>query len=472
MRFSRAFVHASALLASFSAFAAPENPIDALLFPKKSYWLETDAALVMQDGKVLYERYANGYGPEMKHLSWSMAKTVGGILAGIAADRGYLKLEDPVRKWIPEFKGSATVLDVLQMSSGVDFQEEYFAMPVRADVVRMLYLEGPGTGMADYVAGRPLRGTEGEPGKHFYYSSGDANLVSEILRRAMPKETYDRFPWDALFGPLGIPGAVFERDARGMFAASSYLYMTAREYAKLGELIVGKGIYRGKRIIPAAYFKRMGEVAPGVSVAAVAGTEYTTAYSAMARTNLPIPGRGCGSEFPDLPLDSIFLFGHQGQAVVGSSSTKLVYVRLASDRGASSIRGKFFAAARSFLASIGRPIEAALPADHRKCITAAGQAKRFLEGRRKTPLAEYKKAPFLVRQLGAKEFCSCFFVNGRTEEQCRGDMRHQLPLLPAFRVDSVAKRILAGKEGEESVAAYEGARFGCRLLTAMSVRPE
>ncbi len=447
----------------------PANPLDAKLFPKHSLWLETDAALVMRDGKILYERYGNGYGPDAKHLSWSMAKTVAGILTGIAIDRGYLKLDDAVRKWFPDFTGTATVRDVLQMSSGIDFQEEYFGIPVHADVVRMLYLEGPKLGFADYVVNRPLRKQDGEPGKHFYYSSGDANLVMEILLRAMPKATYDAFPWDAFFIPLGIPNAVFERDAHGTFVGASYVYMTAREYAKIGELLVGKGVYRGKRIIPADYFKLMTEVAPGVEVAAVDGTEYTTAYSAMARTNLPIPGRGCGSEFADLPLDSIFLNGHQGQVVVGSPSTKLVLVRLATDRGASPIRGKFFTAARNFLKTIGRGVEASLPTDHRKCIDDLGQAKRFLKARRHVPLSEYKRTPALIRQLGAKEFCSCIFVAGRTEAQCRADQKMTLPILPNFRTDRTSKRIFATAMGEESVARYEGDRFGCRLMTSVTL---
>jgi CubicO group peptidase (beta-lactamase class C family) len=465
----------SALLAlvSSSAIADPTPPspnaIDSVLFPKKSAWTKTDAALVMLNGKILYERYGNGYGPETKHLSWSMAKTVGGILAGIAIDRGYLKVEDPVRKWIPEFKGTATVLDVLQMSSGADFQEEYFGIPVRADVVRMLYLEGPKVGMADYVADRPLRAKDGEPGKHFYYSSGDANLVTEILRRAMPKKVYESFPWDALFNPLGIPNAVFERDAHGTFAASSYVYMTAREFAKLGELVAGKGVYRGKRIIPESYFKLMTEVAPGVNVAAVDGTDYTVAYSAMARTNLPIPGRGCGSEYADLPLDSIYLFGHQGQVVTGSPSTKLVMVRLATDRGASTVRGKFFTATRAFLNSQGRSVDTAMPTNHDKCITALGQAKRFLEARRKVPLAEYKKTPALIRQLGAKEFCSCIFVANRTDAECRSDLKMTLPILPSLAIDVSKSRIVAAMSGSESVAVYEGPRFGCRLVTSVSL---
>ena len=445
-----------------SSYADHAPTIDEVLFPSSHLSITTDAAIVKKDGKVLYERYANGYSAESKHVSWSVAKSILGIMTGIAVERGYLKYTDPVRKWFPAFTGTATVLDLIQMSSGIDFQEEYLGLPVRADVVRMLYLDGPKQGFADYVVSRPLRGKDAEPGKHFYYSSGDTAVLSEILRLSMPKRVYDTFPWDAIFNPLGIRGAVFERDRKGAFIGSSYMYLRIKDYLKLGELVMNRGVFRGKRIIPKSYFKLMTEVAPGVNVAAVDGATYTTAYSAQARTNLPIPGRGCGSEFPDLPLDTVILFGHQGMVIAGSPSQKLVVLRVSVDRGSMNIRGNYFTAVRQFLKGRGKDIDASLPTDTRKCITPWEVAMRTVQAQRRVALKEYKRTPTVLRQVITKEFCSCIFVLGRTEEQCVADQRNTFPIVPKFTIDRKAKTVSAG-EDFVSLARYKGGRDGCRL---------
>ena len=86
---------------------------------------------------------------------------------------------------------------------GLDFQEECLGISVRVDVVRMLYLDEPRVGNAAYAAARPLRTGNHEPSRHFYYSSGDTNLLMEILRLSMPKAKYDSFPWDVLLRQLG-----------------------------------------------------------------------------------------------------------------------------------------------------------------------------------------------------------------------------------------------------------------------------
>jgi len=453
------------LLLVFAATNA-ESSIDELLFPKYSAVIKTDAAIVMKDGKIVYERYGNGYTAASKHLSWSLAKTVTGILVGVAVDQGYLNYTDSVRKWFPQFKGTATVLDVLQMSSGIGFQEEYFGHSVDSEVVRMLYLEGPKKGFADFVTSLPLRSKDGEPGKHFYYSSGDTNVLMEILRLSMPKEKYDSFPWDALFKPLGIEGAVLERDIRGMFIGSSYLYMKPHDYLRLGELVMNRGVFGGKRIIPEAHFKLMSEVAPGVNVAAAGGTTFRTAYSAMARTNLPIPGRNCGSEFPDLPLDTVILFGHQGMVVAASPSQKLIVLRLSVDRGSPTIRPRYFGAVRKFLQGRGIGIESSLPTDNRECISTMGEARRWIDAQKLPAIEEYKKTPVLLRQLATKEMCSCLFVMGRTEEQCHSGLRMTFPYVVDLAIDVVGKTVSAGTEFL-SQARYEGDRYGCRLVTSL-----
>jgi CubicO group peptidase (beta-lactamase class C family) len=427
--------------------------------------VHTDALLVMRDGKILSESYARGYGADTKHLSWSMAKTVAGILVAQEIDRGTMSLSSPIRAWLPDIQSPARVVDVLQMSSGIAFSEEYSGVPVNSDATRMLYMEGPKNGFVPFIATLPLR-TDAKPGDHFYYSSGDSNLLMAALRSVAPtQEAYDAIPFERFFQPLGISHATFEQDSKGVFVGSSYVYLSARDFGKIGSLLVERGKLGEKTIIPGWYFDLMTHVAPGVSARALPGTSQTRAYSSMVTTNLPIPARGLPSEYADLPADALLMIGHQGQLVVASPSQKLVIVRLAMDKGDVFDRKQFFAKVVALVEAKSGPLSTARkenPAQYDGA-PAAPAPDAAAEGAK---IADYLKVPHLIRALAAKEYCSCIKVVGRSEDDCNDDLRASLPILPTLRVHddgSVSSVLGTGLFGKKSVAVYRGPELGCTL---------
>ncbi len=416
--------------------------------------VHTDAFLVMRDGKILSESYGRGYTAETKHLSWSMAKTISGILVAQEIERGTMALETPVRALLPEVRSSARVVDVLQMSSGIAFDEEYSGVPVTSDATRMLYMDGPKNGFLPVLATLPPR-TDAKPGEYFYYSSGDTNVLMAALRKVAPtQEAYDRVPFDRFFTPLGITNATFEQDSKGIFVGSSYVYLKARDFGKIGTLLVERGKAAGKTIIPSWYFDLMTHVAPGVSAKALPGTSQTRAYSSQVTTNLPIPARGLPSEYADLPTDALLMIGHQGQLVVASPSQKLVIVRLAMDKGSSFDRKQFFAKVVRLVEAKTGPLLTAQKENPGQ-YAGAPPAVAPDPAAERAKIADYLKVPHLIRALAAKEFCSCMKVVGRSEDACKDDLRVSLPILPALHMHddgSVSSVLGTGLFGKKSVA--------------------
>jgi len=419
--------------------------LESSLFPNDKK-VNTDAVIIYKDGKILYETYARGYCKDSKHLSWSMAKTISGILIGQSVDDGFLRLENKLARYFPDYKGSATILDFLQMSSGVNFKEEYSGIPVNAGVTEMLYLKGPQQGFAEYVMKRPLR--KEKPGNYFYYSSGDTNVLMNVLKKQMSQGEYNNYPWNKFFNPLEI-NATFEQDGRGTFVGSSYIYMSPRDYLQIGKLLVKKGEYKGKQIIPPWYFKLMTKVSPGVMKNPLKGTSKTRAYSVQVTTNQPIVDRSLPPEYPGLPADSLMLIGHQGQLVIASPSQNLVIIRVATDEGAAFKRDKFFQEINKIIRSRGLDLKVASET-HKEMYQnykKADKEKTILSVREKFDRAKaFRFVPRFLQRFTAKEYCSCLYVAKRTIHECAKDLKVSLPYMP----------IIKSQKGEVSVSALSG----------------
>lgn len=226
------------------------------------------ATVVLRSGEVIAEHYgtqpANDFAPEVvidrnsTLISWSMAKSVTHAAIGLLVADGLLDVDDaaPVAAWAGTPKEQITVLDLLEMRSGLRFVEDYVDGDV-SHCIEMLFGES-GPSHASYAAALPL---DHEPGTVWNYSSGTTNILAKIVgdvahgatdgTPADREASMRRFLDNRLFGPIGLTSAEPKFDAAGTFVGSSFLYATARDFAEFGELYRRDGVTRdGQRILP------------------------------------------------------------------------------------------------------------------------------------------------------------------------------------------------------------------------------
>ena len=291
------------------AFREPEPP-------EPDRVRQTTAVVVVRDGRLIAERYAPGYGPATTMLSWSMAKSVLATLVGIAAADGRLALREPAP--VPEWSAPGdprhgiTLDQLLRMSSGLAFDEHYGAVN---DVSRMLFTMPD---MGAFAASKPL---EAPPDTRWSYSSGTANLIARLLRDSFGGDlaALVRYANERLFDPVGMTSAFFEPDASGTPIGSSFAFMTARDWARFGELHRLDGVWNGQRILPEGWVRYVTTPTP----AAPDGC-----YGAHWWLNAGAPTDRSQRMWPGLPTDAYAARGHSGQYVVVVPSEKLVVVRL------------------------------------------------------------------------------------------------------------------------------------------------
>jgi CubicO group peptidase (beta-lactamase class C family) len=216
---------------------------------------DTGALLVLVDGVVRYERYLLTGGPDVQWLSMSVAKSFLSALVGIAlAERHIASVDDAISDYVPVPAGSAydgvSIRHVLQMSSGARWNEDY-SNP-RSDVYRLAaVMAGLGT-LDDFVA---TAVGQSEPGTVCRYSSGDTQALGALLARATGRPLSE-YMQEKLCEPLGMESpAYWIVDSTGSEMAFAGLNMTARDFARLGELYRNGGLWQGRQIIPAQWVR-------------------------------------------------------------------------------------------------------------------------------------------------------------------------------------------------------------------------
>ncbi len=302
--------------------AALEAAIDRIFEepdPESMRW--TRAVAVAWDGRLVAERYADWTSAEAPHLGWSMTKSVTNAMVGGLVMRGELELDAPVRVpgWSEDDERASITLDMLmRMSSGLEFEERYGPM---ADATHMLFEVDDASAIA---RGKPLAHPVDTV---FAYSSGTTNILTWIVRQQFDSvEAYHRYPHEALFEPLGMRTAVIETDASGTFVGSSFMYASARDWARFGQLYLQDGVWEGRRLLPQGWAAYSGTATPTAARGEYGAQFWTNAGRRDDVADRPDPG---------VPPDAFKASGYQGQLVyvVPSRSAVIVRLGMTHDRG-------------------------------------------------------------------------------------------------------------------------------------------
>jgi len=288
----------------------PENPGETKVKDPKN----TRAVVVVYDGRIIADAYADGFDAETPLGGWSMTKSITNAMLGICVRDGILTLDDDhlLEEWAGEEDGRAAikVRNLMQMSSGLDFDENYFNP--RGGAAFMLFRTG---NAGEFAAQQPLAH---EPGTVCKYSSGDTNILCLTVRRKINDDpAYWALPYQEVFYPIGAHSAVFEQDASGTFIGSSFAYLTARDWARLGQLYANDGVWNGQRILPEGWMEFSRSSPPA---------DETGKYGAHFLKRI-IQGNADLAN-PILPPEAFHMSGFQDQYVTIIPERKLVVVRL------------------------------------------------------------------------------------------------------------------------------------------------
>jgi CubicO group peptidase (beta-lactamase class C family) len=285
---------------------------------------DTWGVVVVKDGRIVGERYEQGFGPHTSSRTNSMCKSIAGTLVGIGVRKGLLDIhrKAPLREWRTpgDPRGEITLNDMMHMASG-------------------LYTESAGNPQQEiYGSGAPAAErsatniVDARPGSRYVYAGSDTILLVRALRQAVNNDAqFISFPHRELLWRIGMTRTIVETDWTGDFIASGQCWSTARDFGRFGMLYLADGMWQGQRILPAGWANYVSTLAPAQPASRASG------------------GAGYGAQFwvyggmDGLPPVAYSPGGALGQYAMIIPSKNVVVVRRGLDRGGGFRIAKFSA---------------------------------------------------------------------------------------------------------------------------------
>lgn len=270
----------------------------------------TLAITVAYKNLLVAEAYNKGVDKSTRLLGWSMTKGIGNALMGILEKSNAIAIDSTpkIATWQGDARKEITINHLLQMSSGLQWTEEYTKL---SDVTTMLYLTDD---VVDYALQSKATKT---PDEEWLYSSGTTNLLSLIIRAHFERyEQYLTFPYDSLFQQLGMSSATIELDNAGNHILSSYAWATARDWTRFGLLYLYKGAWFGKQIFSEDW----------VSYSTTPASTSNGLYGAQLWLNTQ------GERLPSVPRDAFYENGFGGQRILVIPSKDMVITVLSGNQ--------------------------------------------------------------------------------------------------------------------------------------------
>ncbi|NOR30749.1 MAG: serine hydrolase [Sulfitobacter sp.] len=225
--------------------------------PQVDDWIaarDVTSLVVLKDGKVVYENYFKGTASDDRRISWSVAKSYLSALIGILLDEGQIaSLDDQVTQYAPALLGTAydgaTIRNVLNMASGVTFDEDY--LDKNSDINRMGRVIALGGELDTFAAS--LKDSFAAPGTQWQYVSIDTHVISMVIRGATNRTIPDLLS-EKIIAPMGLEyEPYYLTDGSGVAFVLGGLNLTTRDYARMGQMFLQNGMYNGQQIVPAEW---------------------------------------------------------------------------------------------------------------------------------------------------------------------------------------------------------------------------
>lgn len=266
---------------------------------------QTRSVLVVYKDQIVAEKYLKGFDQHSLMHGWSMTKSLTSTMYGILQKQKGFDIYNTtgLASWKDDKRRDITYANLLEMNSGLEWEEEYFNI---SDVTKMLYLESD-MGLSQIA--KPLTG---KPNESWNYSSGTTNLLAGPLLKGQlgSEQEYLDFWYSELIDKIGMYSAVVETDEAGNYIGSSYAWANTRDWAKFGILYLHEGNWNGEQLLDSSFVK----------YASSPTNSSEGRYGAQFWLN-------AGGYHPDAPLDMYSCNGFKGQYVFIIPSKNLVIVR-------------------------------------------------------------------------------------------------------------------------------------------------